>query len=910
MMDIRDFLARLSSWEGPSESGEYKCKCPAHDDRRASLSVNVGEKGIIFMCHAGCSKEAVLQAMGLTVNDLMSDDLKARAGKRRGQLPATSAKKPSQQPEAPAADPAEKPVSKPAEKKVIDKVYPYTDENGNVLFEVVRYIPKDFRQRVPDPAARGGYRWSIKGIRPIIYRLPEIVKAIAEGKTVYLVEGEKDADNMALLGYAATTSPMGAGKWRSEHSALLSGADVCIIPDNDAPGRDHAEKASKSLVSVAKSVKILDIAGACPELPEKGDITDFFKLLGRERGEQLLAKLTAEAAPITADAGSGAERVAAFYSKIGGYCIEDGCICQSTDDGARKLCTFSCAPTRIITRDDGVNIEKIFEIEGWTRHGRPLPVVKVKAADYPTMSWVLSNWDFAANIMPGSMIKDKLRYVVTEVGEMSATRETVYTHTGWRQINGTWCYLHPGGSIGGDGAHVELDDALAGYTLDNGVDEELSIAAASELIFKDALAPHISVPLLGLCYLAPLREFLKIGHAAPHFILFLRGNSGTHKSTASVLALSHFGEFDIDSMPATFHDTANNIRQKAFMLKDSLLTIDDYHPESSPQERRRMEATAQSLARLFGDGADRGRMKSDLTLQKATPSRCVAMMSGEDIPNIGESGVARLYTVDVGPNDIPINDELEAAQEMARQGYFRRAMRGYIEWLAKRAKQLPERLPGIYYNLRKRARSQGQGLHGRAPEAIAHIMLGYEMMLNYMADVGALTQEEADKEFRDAWAIIMENSERQSRDAQDDRPTRQFISTLGELIASKAVALRNLDDPKSEEPGINGIGYYDAAYYYLLPDMAYTRVSKLYKDQGNDFILSKRGLYKQLRDDGIIELDADGKTTKGKTISGRTVRLLWIPRAKIDGKKPAPQAEQTRMDTWTEVQHEDLPKGW
>ena len=891
-MDIRDFLSRLPSWEGPSASGEYKCKCPAHNDRHASLSVTTGDKGIIFKCHAGCSKEQVLQAMGLTVKDLMAER-------------TTSAPHGTPSPSPGKAGASAKAEKAGDEKRTIDRIYPYTDESGSVLFEVVRFIPKDFRQRVPDPGARGGYRWSIKGVRPVIYRLPEVVKAIAEGRTVYLVEGEKDADNMAALGYTATTSPMGAGKWRQEHTEQLKGANVCILPDNDEPGREHAKKAAMSLISAAKSVKILDIKGACPDLPEKGDITDFFHILGKDTGMKLLEKLTRETAAMTAEDGSPADQVAAIFGRIGGYCVEDGCICQSTDDGARKLCTFTAMPTKIITRDDGANVEKLFEIEGWTRKGHPLPTVKVKAADYPTMNWVLQNWDFAANIMPGSMIKDKLRYVITEVGERSAQRETVYTHMGWRQIGGVWQYLHPGGSVGGEGAHVELDDALASYTLDSDAPGDLQEAARSEMTVKAAMAPHISVPLLGMCYLAPLREFLKAGHAAPHFILFLRGNSGTHKSTATVLALSHFGQFDIDSMPATFHDTANNIRQKAFMLKDCLLSIDDYHPESSPQERRRMEATAQSLARAFGDGADRGRMRSDLTMQKATPPRCVAMMSGEDIPNIGESGVARLYTIDVGPNDIPITDNLEAAQEMARQGYLRKAMRGYIEWLALRAKQLPEKLPEIYYKLRRQARSQGGNLHGRAPEAIAHIMLGYEMMLNYMTDAKAMTEEEADEEFRRAWGIILENSERQSIDAQDERPTRMFLATISELIASKAVTVKDLNDPKSGEPGINGIGYSDSAYYYLLPDMAYTKVSKMYKDQGTEFIMTKRGLYKQLRDDGVIELDADGKTTKGKTIGGRTIRLLWIPRYRIDGSRPP--AKSVEQASFTEVQDGELP---
>ena len=85
-----------------------------------------------------------------------------------------------------------------------------------------------------------------------------------------------------------------------------------------------------------------------------------------------------------------------------------------------------------------MNIEKYFGISGWTKTGHPLPPVTVRAEEFGGMGWVLKNWDFAANVMPGNTIKEQLRYVMTEVGNQSAVRETVYTHVGWRKIDGKW----------------------------------------------------------------------------------------------------------------------------------------------------------------------------------------------------------------------------------------------------------------------------------------------------------------------------------------------------------------------------------------------------------------------------------------------------------------------------------------
>jgi hypothetical protein len=158
-------------------------------------------------------------------------------------------------------------------KPKIVEVYPYRDEKGELLFEVVRFDPKDFRQRRPD--GHGGYIYSLKDTRRVPYRLPDLVKAVAAGETIYIPEGEKDAENLRAIGLAATTNPGGIKKWRAEYSEYLRGADVVVLPDNHAEGREHGEQVASSLRGIAKRIRILDIGQHWAECPDKGDISDW-----------------------------------------------------------------------------------------------------------------------------------------------------------------------------------------------------------------------------------------------------------------------------------------------------------------------------------------------------------------------------------------------------------------------------------------------------------------------------------------------------------------------------------------------------------------------------------------------------------------------------------------------------------
>jgi len=148
--------------------------------------------------------------------------------------------------------------------------------------------PKDFRQRQPD--GNGGWTWNLKGIEPVLYRLPKILNT----DEVIIVEGEKDSDNLSNLGFTTTTCPMGAKKWKPEYNEQLKGKSIVLIPDNDNEGREHMTRVAQSLNGNVKSLKWVDL----PDLPSKGDVSDFISNFNdREQAAERLSILIDNAGP-------------------------------------------------------------------------------------------------------------------------------------------------------------------------------------------------------------------------------------------------------------------------------------------------------------------------------------------------------------------------------------------------------------------------------------------------------------------------------------------------------------------------------------------------------------------------------------------------------------------------------------
>ena len=945
-MYIKEFLGRLDHVSGPNGSGEYMARCPCHDDKTASLSVTVkpgqkdGRERIFFCCHAGCDNRRIMEALGVTARDLVADGTgipapggRAEGGEGAGDVTVRKGKAVDWKERDGAEEKPEIDFAHP------DRVYSYTDEAGNELFQVCRYEyeqggkrEKTFRQRRYDPknpkANRAGYVASVPAeIRDTtLYHMPQLKAAIAAGKPVYVVEGEKDVETLERLGHAATCNPGGAGKWRDGYTRLLTGADVIVLPDNDTKendytGQEHALSVALAALKVARRVRLVDLREACPELPPKGDISDMARIMGDAEAMDALARQVAATldfdpnqVPFWLTPMEQAERL---YGQVVGYSVVNGCIAQYQHDNSVKALTdFVVIPRLELTRDDGVNQSMYFVLDGYNSREQKLGRVTIGAKELDAMTWVTAKWGFAASLAPGTATRDKVAWAIKKVGQLTAKRVTEYSHTGWRRIGGKWVYLYHGGAVGMEGVTVDMGESLKNYRLDGGGAEGFDAIDPREACLKSlellgVMKEEIAVALLGTAYLAPLREFMTMTDIVPAIALFLYGESGTHKTTAAALALSHFGNFHAKNPPASFSDTGNQIRKKAFLVKDMPLLVDDYHPVTSIQEKRSMAGTAQALSRAFGDGVDRGRLNADSSIKASTPPRSVAIITGEDLPAIGASGLARYFILDVDREDIPVGKEMTILQEAARKGWLQKAMRGYIEWLRDRADGLPQRLHDDFLKNRQMVQSLTKGTHDRAPEAVACIMIGYGMMLDYMLDAGAIDAEKRASMMWKAMKTLTETSKKQQKSMDSERPTRIFLDGMTELMASKAVVLKDINPvnggpnaAKDPSPVQDMVGYVDQDYYYLLPNVAFGAVQRLCREQGVEFPVSLKALYKHLRCDGVLTAVGENPT-RNKWIDGRAVRLLWIPRSAMDGPKPS--AEQTTLKYVDVTGKEELP---
>lgn len=219
-------LQETTGYGAPREGADWRC--PAHGDGTPSLSVSrrtKGDSGVVVHCQAGCPLNRVLDALNLEEKDLFDVKHNGNGKKAKSEIVAT---------------------------------YPYVDENGFTLFEVVRYHPKTFRQRVPDPNEQSGYRYKVGDTRRVIYRLPKVINAVAAGFRVWIVEGEKDVHAMEAVGEVATCNPGGADKWKPEYAQWFEGADVYVVADKDAVGRSHARRIERSLEGHAASVHVVE----------------------------------------------------------------------------------------------------------------------------------------------------------------------------------------------------------------------------------------------------------------------------------------------------------------------------------------------------------------------------------------------------------------------------------------------------------------------------------------------------------------------------------------------------------------------------------------------------------------------------------------------------------------------------
>lgn len=248
-MTMTDFLSKLKGVK-PTGKDHWQALCSGHNDHKRSLDIKLVDSRILVHCFAGCELSTILKPLGLEPRDLFLDNHESRL-----------------------------------EHREIEVIYHYVDANGKP-FEVVRTKPKGFYQRQPD--GKGGYINNVKGIKPTLYHAKDIEQAIIYGDPIYKGEGEKDCDRLWDIGLVATTNPGGVGKWHNSYTEALRQADLIIIPDNDRPGREHANQVAKSCYGIAKQIRILELPNLNGNIK---DVSDWLENGGTiEELEQLVAE--------------------------------------------------------------------------------------------------------------------------------------------------------------------------------------------------------------------------------------------------------------------------------------------------------------------------------------------------------------------------------------------------------------------------------------------------------------------------------------------------------------------------------------------------------------------------------------------------------------------------------------------
>lgn len=242
MIPVTDLLSRLNGVKGGN--GQWSARCPCrNDDNNPSLSVAEENGRILMHCHrgSGCDVFKICESIGVKVGDIMPDEPMPK----KGGLTQVA-------------------------------TYDFVDENGELLFQKVRYLDengkKTFRQR--RPKAGGGWEYDLNGTPKILYNLPAVLQAKANSQPILVVEGEKDVDTLTQLGVVATTMPGGAGKWLDIHTEALAGALVDVIADNDEVGREHANSVAAALMAAGCDVATF----VCPSTK---DITDHLRSGGK-----------------------------------------------------------------------------------------------------------------------------------------------------------------------------------------------------------------------------------------------------------------------------------------------------------------------------------------------------------------------------------------------------------------------------------------------------------------------------------------------------------------------------------------------------------------------------------------------------------------------------------------------------
>ena len=560
---------------------------------------------------------------------------------------------------------------------------------------------------------------------------------------------------------------------------------------------------------------------------------------------------------------------------------------KGNSEELKTLSNFLPIPIKKIYIDNGIETEGYLELEAVLNNKLKLHPIKLNYNKLEGISWgCLAEWDLLAQIYPPKSNHKEYVFSVIQALAKEIDKETIYEHTGFRKVKGKMIYLYHGGAIG---AKQDIKVDLSGISLErySFTDKHYDIKESikTSLSILDLARKEITIPLLGLAYLSPLRSLFLEENIPLGFVTWIVGESGSQKSSLSSIIVSHFGDFERDTLPGGFKDTTNSIEKKAFTLKDTLFAIDDYYPSQTLQEGKKMDSVAESLFGLYGDRQARSRMKSDgKTVKSGFSARGMCIVTGESFPSMAESRTARALIIEMARGDINL-DLLSKIQSNKEQLSF--CMKEYIQYVIENYQEIKKNCKTKFIDYRNKANQDFA--HGRIPEIIASEYMGIELFLEFAHSKEVITNENMNALKTQSWEYLIKAAQKQSIKTEENRTDNMFFRAVQELLVSKKIYLKSYANYNREPdmPFMTFVGYYDAEKErcYLFPDVIYNEVVKFYSMQGIKFPGNSGSTWKYLKEAGRLFPGEKDRNKTRKSINGKLITFIEVLATDVCGEE-------------------------
>lgn len=596
----------------------------------------------------------------------------------------------------------------------------------------------------------------------------------------------------------------------------------------------------------------------------------------------------------------------------GYHCEADGIVWyKPTNNGVVPvpLTNFHARIVADVIRDDGLESTRSFEMEArLCRSASPTRSFLVPVPRFSGMTWAIEELGAHAVVYPGMSLRDHARVAIQNLSPEVSERR-IYTHTGWRRIDGRWLYLHGGGAIGSDGPvtdiEVGLPGNLAAFTLPNppsGDDLRRAVQTSLELT---SLAPlRITVPLVGATYRSVI-------DGADFTVAFV-GETGVFKTELAALGQQHFGAgFTARQLPGSWSSTGNALEALAFAIKDALLVIDDFAPGGSAVDVSRYHRDADRVLRAQGNNSGRGRLRPDGEQRPTRYPRGLIVTTGEDVPR-GESLRARQFIIELKKGDVaPVR--LTDAQGAGATGLYAAAMSGFLRWAGNNLDGLRSDLKAEVTRLRTRASPSS---HRRTLDIVTHLGFGFRVFVNFAVEVGALPRQDADELVTASREALLEQAGEQGDYLRAADPAHRFLELIQAAVpAGEAHLAAASGGPPSDAnrwgwqqvPVTQGpmgwrsrgdcIGWIDGGDAYLEPHAAH-RVAQRMAGLADGVSVGERTLRKRLSEGGFLaSVDRDrSKIAVRRTLQGARRDVLHFAVDRLMPTEPAQVAHSAQSN--------------